>query len=113
MHKPVVRLIRWLEGGFFLHRCVFLLDDWLLRYHLDGSLDLWFDDKDVAPDFVSELDAASLHPEVGGVPSLLFRCLALDSDFTVRFSLDLVSDLDWLGANVVASILEELDISRP
>lgn len=81
--------------------------------HLDGSLLLWLDNEDVAPDLVAELDVSCLHSEVGSVASFVFGSLALDSDFAKGISLDLIAELDWLGANVISSGLEELHICWP
>ena len=81
--------------------------------HLDNSLLLGLHNEDVAPDLVAELDVAGLHSEVGGVASLVFRSLALDSHFAVSFRLDLVADQAWLGSDIVASGLEELYVGRP
>ena len=89
------------------------MSDWLLADHLDRGFLLWLHNKDVAPDLVAELDVSGLHSEVGSVASLVFGSLALDSHFAKSISLDLIAELDWLGANVISGGLEELHICRP
>jgi len=59
---------------------------------------------------VAKLDVSTLHSEVGSVAAFLFWCLALNGHFGHSVSLDLITNLNWFGANVISGGLEELNI---